>query len=105
MPLYALGTRKADSIPLALAMLLTDANQGGLGSCNGMNRDTAIVAGHPVMRAFSWVLARRPAAQPAYVGACHGTEQAFVFGNPRWMWWKDQAYRLRFISIPAGIRS
>ena len=41
---------------------------------------------------FNWVLARRPSAQPWYVGACHGSEQAFVFGNPRWMWYKDQAF-------------
>ena len=88
--LYALGTRKADSLPLALAMLLTDVKDG-MGSCTGMNRDTATVTRFG-MRAFNYVVARRPAAQPGYVGACHGTEQPFVFGNPRWMWWKEQAY-------------
>lgn len=91
VPLYALGTWKADSLPLALAMLLTDANTGGLGSCNGMNQDTATVTRFG-MRGFNYVLARRPTAQPAYVGACHGSEQPFVFGNPRWMWWKNQAF-------------
>ena len=72
-------------------MLLTDANKGGLGSCNGMNNDTATVARFG-MPAYNYVLARRPAAQPDYVGACHGTEQPFVFGNPRWMWWKPQGF-------------
>merc|ERR1712113_477333 len=41
---------------------------------------------------YRWVLSHRPAAQPWFVGACHGSEQAFVFGNPRWMWWKNQAF-------------
>ena len=93
LPLYALGTEKADSLPLALAMLLTDATPK-MGSCNGLNTDAA-TASRFGLRAFHYVLAARPAAQPSYVGACHGTEQAFVFGNPQWMWWKQQAFTAR----------
>ena len=102
--LYALGTWKADSLALALAMMLTDANKGGLGSCNGMNNDTGTVTRYG-MRGFNYVVARRPAAQPAYVGACHGTEQAFVFGNPRWMWWKDQAFTAEEEALSAEMQA
>ena len=93
--LYGLGTWKADTFVNVMGMMLTDTNPGGMGSCAGMNNDAATMAAHG-MPSYLWVLARRPAAQPWYVGACHGSEQAFVFGNPRWMWYKDQAF------TPAG---
>eukprot|EP00947_MAST-08B_sp_MAST-8B-sp1_P001125 g1125.t1 len=93
LKLYDLGTWKVGTLVNAMAMMLTDSSGGGQGTCmkSSMNSDAATVASFG-LPSFAWVLARRPAAQPWYVGACHGTEQAFVFGNPRWMWHKDQAF-------------
>ena len=84
VPLYAQGTYKADNLPITLGMLLTDS-KAGMGSCIGMNDDSMIVSKFG-LRGFLWVHARRPAAVPSYIGACHGTEQQFVFGNPRFLW-------------------
>ena len=88
--LYALGSWKVETLVNSMAMMLTDSSNG-MGACNGMNKDAAVLASFGVP-SFHWVLAHRPSAQPWYVGACHGSEQAFTFGNPRWMWYLDRAF-------------